>query len=161
MEAEAREPVEKSSPSLNTNPTVHVLPGVNLGASGTRRPEVYGSTTLQDIDDLLRGESSLVNFEFRQTVHEGEMVGYIREARRSDGIVINPGAWTHCSYALHDALEAVEDVPKVETHLSNIRARELWRRHDVITPAVDALVAGMGVFGYRAAVAYVLSRASE
>jgi 3-dehydroquinate dehydratase-2 len=146
---------------LTTNPTVHVLHGVNLGALGTRRPEVYGTMTLKDIEELLRGEFPEVSFEFRQTDHEGEMVGYIREARGSDGIVINPGAWTHYSYALHDALEAVEDVPKVETHLSNIHARELWRRHDVITPAVDAIVAGMGVFGYRAAVAYVLSRGSE
>ena len=146
---------------MNTNPTVHVLHGVNLGALGTRRPEVYGTMTLKDIEDLLRGEFPEVSFEFRQTDHEGEMVGYIREARGSDGIVINPGAWTHYSYAIHDALEAVEAVPKVETHLSNVHARELWRRHDVITPAVDAIVAGMGVFSYRAAVAYVLSRGSE
>ena len=145
---------------MNTNPTVHILHGVNLGALGTRRPEVYGTMTLKDIEELLRGEFPEVSFEFRQTDHEGEMVGYIREARGSDGIVINPGAWTHYSYALQDALEAVEDVPKVETHLSNIHAREFWRRHDAITPAVDAIVAGMGVFGYRAAVAYVLSRGS-
>ena len=140
---------------------IFVLNGVNLAGLGQRRPEVYGTLTLKDIENLLRDEFSGVELEFRQTDHEGEMVGYIREARGSDGIVINPGAWTHYSYAIHDALETVEDVPKVETHLSNIHARELWRRHDVITPAVDAIVAGMGVFGYRAAVAYVLSRGSE
>ncbi len=139
---------------------VFVLNGVNLGALGTRRPEVYGVLTLKDIEERLRERFPDVEFAFRQTDHEGEMVGYIREARGSDGIVINPGAWTHYSYALHDALEAV-DVTKVETHLSNIHARELWRRHDVITPAVDAIVAGMGVFSYRAAVAYVLSWGSE
>ena len=140
---------------------VFVLNGVNLGALGTRRPEVYGVLTLKDTEEMLRDRFPEVDFEFRQTDHEGEMVGYVREAKASSGIVINPGAWTHYSYALHDALEAVEDVPKVETHLSNIHARELWRRHDVITPAVDAMVAGMGAFGYRAAVAYVLSRGSE
>ncbi len=142
----------------SVSPNVYVLNGVNLGALGTRRPEVYGTTTLKDVEDFLRGGFPEAGFEFRQTDHEGEMVGYIREAGGSAGIVINPGAWTHYSYALHDALEAV-DVPKVEVHLSNIHAREPWRRHDVITPAVDAIVAGMGVFGYQAAVAYVLSRA--
>jgi 3-dehydroquinate dehydratase-2 len=88
------------------------------------------------------------------------MVGYVREARGSDGIVINPGAWTHYSYAIHDALEAVEDVLKVETHLSNIHAREPWRRHSVISPAVNAVVVGMGPYGYEAAVWYVLKQSN-
>jgi 3-dehydroquinate dehydratase-2 len=70
--------------------------------------------------------------------------------------VVNPGAWTHYSYAIHDALEAV-DVPKVEVHLSNIHTREQWRRHSVISPAVDAVVAGMEAQGYAAAVRYLLS----
>jgi len=70
---------------LNTNPTVHVLHGVNLGALGTRRPEVYGTMTLEGIEELLRGEFREVSFEFRQTDHEGEMVGYIREARGAMG----------------------------------------------------------------------------
>ena len=78
-------PVEKWRPSLNTNPTVHVLHGVNLGALGTRRPEVYGTMTLKDIEELLRGEFPEVSFEFRQTDHEGEMVGYIREAGGATG----------------------------------------------------------------------------
>ena len=110
---------------------VHVLNGVNLGSLGSRRPEVYGTLTLADIENVLR------------------------EAAGSDGLVINPGAWTHYSYALHDALEAL-DVPKVEVHLSNVHGREEWRRRSVISPAVDAVVAGMGVYGYRAAVGYVL-----
>ncbi len=138
---------------------VFVLNGVNLGALGTRRPEVYGSLTLDDIEEKLRGSFPMVEFEFRQTDHEGEMVGFIREARESHGIVINPGAWTHYSYAIHDALEAV-DLPKVETHLSNVHAREPWRRHSVISPAVDAVVAGMGPYGYEAAVAYILHQSN-
>lgn len=140
---------------------VFVLNGVNLGTLGTRRPEVYGTLTLEDIERGLRERFSEVDFEFRQTDYEGEMVGYVREARGSDGIVINPGAWTHYSYALHDALEAVEGVVKVETHLSNVHAREPWRRHSVISPAVDAVVAGMGSYGYEAAVAYILGRRTE
>jgi len=136
---------------------VFVLNGVNLGTLGTRRPEVYGSLTLDDLEKLLRDEFPDVDLEFRQTDFEGEMVGFIREAAGSDGLIINPGAWTHYSYALHDALETV-DVPKVEVHLSNVHAREQWRRHSVVSPAVDAVVAGMGAQGYAAAVRYLLSR---
>jgi 3-dehydroquinate dehydratase II len=137
---------------------VFVLNGVNLGALGTRRPEVYGTMTLKDLEVLLRERFPEADFEFRQTDHEGEMVGYVREAKASSGIVINPGAWTHYSYAIHDALEAVEDVPKVEIHLSNVHRREPWRRHSVISPAVNAVVAGMGVFGYEAAVGYIIKQ---
>lgn len=135
-----------------------VLNGVNLSALGTRRPEVYGVLTLKDLEERLSARFPNVEFEFRQTDQEGEMVGYVREARGSAGIVINPGAWTHYSYALHDVLEAVEDVPKVETHLSNVHAREHRRRHSVISPAVDAVVAGMGAYGNEAAVGYILAR---
>jgi 3-dehydroquinate dehydratase-2 len=136
---------------------VFVLNGVNLGTLGTRRPEVYGSQTLEDIEAYLRHEFPSVELEFRQTDYEGEMVGWIREASSSDGLVINPGAWTHYAYALHDTLETLT-VPKVEVHLSNVHAREPWRRHSVVSPAVDVVVAGMGTFGYRAAVDYVLHR---
>ena len=136
---------------------IFVLNGVNLGALGTRRPEVYGDQTLQDIEDHLRNELPDVEFEFRQTDSEGEFIGCIREASASDGLILNPGAWTHYSYAIHDALETLE-VPKVEVHLSNIYTREDWRHKSVISPAVDATVAGMGSYGYRAAVGYVLSR---
>jgi 3-dehydroquinate dehydratase II len=138
-------------------PKVFVLNGVNLGSLGQRRPEVYGTLTLNDIEKLLRDEFPEVEFEFRQTDQEGEMVGFIREAAESSGLAINPGAWTHYSYALHDALETM-DIPKVEVHLSNVHAREEWRRRSVVSPAVDAVVAGMGALGYQAAVAYVLWR---
>ena len=141
-------------------PKVFVLNGVNLGALGQRRPEVYGTLNLDSIEKLLRNEFPEVGFEFRQTDHEGEMVNSIREAADSTGLVINPGAWTHYSYALHDALEMMS-VPKVEVRISNIHAREQWRRRSVVSPAVDAVVAGMGDYGYRAAVAYVLSRRGE
>jgi 3-dehydroquinate dehydratase-2 len=112
--------------------------------------------TLKDIEDLLRGEFPDVEFEFRQTDYEGELIGWIREAAHSDGLVVNPGAWTHYSYAIHDALEAIS-VPKVEVHLSNIHSREeVWRHVSVVSPVVDAVVAGMGTYGYRAAVGHIL-----
>jgi 3-dehydroquinate dehydratase II len=139
---------------------VHVLNGVNLGSLGTRRPEVYGTLSLDDIENVLRESFPGVDFRFGQTDFEGEMVGFVRDAGGSDGIVINPGAWTHYSYALHDALEAV-DVPKVEVHLSNVHRREEWRRRSVVSPAVDVVVAGMGAYGYRAAVGYVLGGQAE
>jgi 3-dehydroquinate dehydratase-2 len=136
-------------------PSIFVLNGVNLGSLGERRPELYGEQTLKDIEQLLREDFPNVKLEFRQTNHEGEFVGWIHEAADSDGLVLNPGAWTHYSYAIHDALETVS-APKVEVHLSNVHSREGWRRESVISPAVDAVVAGMGAYGYRAAVGYVL-----
>ena len=136
---------------------IFILNGVNLGTLGTRRPEVYGTMSLDDIERLLRDEFPGLDLEFRQTDFEGEMVGFIREAAGSEGLVINAGAWTHYAYALHDALEAL-DVPKVEVHLSNVHTREEWRRVSVISPAVDAVIAGMGAQSYVAAVRYVLGR---
>jgi 3-dehydroquinate dehydratase II len=136
---------------------VFVFNGVNLGTLGTRRPEVYGTMTLDDIERLIKDEFPALDLEFRQTDFEGEMVGFVREAASSDGLVINAGAWAHYSYALHDALEAL-DVPKVEVHLSNVHKREDWRRVSVITPAVDAVIAGMGARGYVAAVRYLIEK---
>jgi 3-dehydroquinate dehydratase II len=137
---------------------IFILNGVNLGALGERRPEVYGTQTLRDIEDLLRGEFPGVDFEFRQSDFEGEFIAWIRESASSDGLVVNPGAWTHYSYALHDALETLS-VPKVEVHLSNVHAREeSWRRVSVVSPVVDATVAGMGARGYVSAVRYILGR---
>ena len=136
-------------------PKVFVLNGVNLASLGERRPEVYGEQTLRDIEQLLRSAFPDVELEFRQTDHEGELVAWIHEAANSDGLVLNPGAWTHYSYAIHDALEVL-DVLKVEVHLSNVHSREEWRRTSVVSPVVDAVVAGMGAKGYLAAVRYVL-----
>jgi 3-dehydroquinate dehydratase-2 len=137
---------------------IFVLNGVNLQTLGERRPEVYGKGTLRDIEDLLSGEFPDVEIEFRQTDYEGEFIAWAREAAGSDGLVLNPGAWTHYSYAIHDALEALS-VPKVEVHLSNVHAREeVWRRVSVVSPVVNAVVAGMGPLGYVAAVRYVLGR---
>lgn len=136
---------------------IFILNGVNLGSLGERRPEVYGSQTISEIEEYLRAEFEDVEIEFRQTDYEGEFVSWVREAAASDGLIVNPGAWTHYSYAIHDALEAIS-VPKAEVHLSNVHGREEWRRKSVISPVVDAVIAGMGAEGYRVAVDYVLSR---
>jgi 3-dehydroquinate dehydratase II len=140
---------------------IFVLNGVNLGSLGTRQPEIYGEQTLQDIEQLLHNAFPDVEFEFRQTDHEGELVGWIHDASDSDGLVLNPGAWTHYSYAIHDALKIVS-VPKVEVHISNVHSRgEEWRGTSVVSSVVDAVVAGMGVYGYRAAVGYILAAAAR
>src|ERR671917_244281 len=136
-----------------------ILNGVNLASLGERRPEVYGEQTLKDIEELVRNAFPDVELEFRQTDNEGEFIAWIQEAANSDGLVLNPGAWTHYSYAIHDALEILS-VPKVEVHISNVHDRqEEWRRISVISPVVDAVVAGMGSYSYRAAVGYVLDAA--
>ena len=133
-----------------------ILNGVNLASLGERRPEVYGEQTLKDIEELVRNAFPDVELEFRQTDNEGEFIAWIREAANSDGLILNPGAWTHYSYAIHDALEAAF-VPKVEVHLSNVHAREEeWRHTSVVSPVVDAVVAGMGASGYLAAIRHVL-----
>ena len=136
---------------------VFILNGINLASLGERRPEIYGEQSLGDIERLLGEEFPDAELEFRQTDHEGEFVAWIHEAAHScNGLVLNPGAWSHYSYAIHDALETVS-VPKVEIHLSNIYARvEEWRHASVISPVVDAVVAGMGHYGYRIAVGYIL-----
>lgn len=145
-------------------PRVLVINGVNLGMLGRRKPEVYGSRTLEDIRKHLQAQFPECSLDFRQTDYEGEAVAWIHTAAPGgegfDGLIINPGAWTHYAYALHDALEMVE-APKVEAHLSNVHAREQWRRHSVISPAVDAVVAGMGERGYHMALSYILSAKEE
>ena len=140
--------------------SIFILNGVNLGSLGDRRPEVYGEQTLKDIEAMLRDAFPNTELEFRQTDHEGEFVRWIHEAANSDGLVLNPGAWTHYSYAVHDALE-IAPALKVEVHISNIHTREEWRRGSVISPVVDAVVAGMGAYGYRAAVGYILTAAGR
>lgn len=135
---------------------IFILNGVNLASLGERRPEVYGEQTLKEIEELVRSAFPDVELEFRQTDNEGEFIAWIREAANSDGLILNPGAWTHYSYAIHDALEAAF-VPKVEVHLTNVHAREEeWRHTSVVSPVVDAVVAGMGASGYLAAIRHVL-----
>jgi 3-dehydroquinate dehydratase-2 len=140
-------------------PRIVVLNGVNLGALGRRRPEVYGTLTLDDIEKLLRESFREWSSSSGRRITKGRWLA-LSGGAESSGLAINPGAWTHYSYALHDALETV-DVSKVEVHLSNVHAREGWRRRSVVSPAVDAVVAGMGAHGYIAAVGYILSSAKD
>ena len=129
---------------------VFVLNGPNLNMLGRREPGIYGSKTLADIerDAKEAGDRLGLSVDFRQTNHEGELVGWIHEAFDSaKGIVINPGAYTHTSIALHDALRAVA-LPTIELHLSNVFARESFRHHSYVSPAATGVICGFGARGY-------------
>ena len=147
--------------------TVLVLNGPNLNLLGTRKPEVYGSTTLADVERRCREETGKLGLEceFRQSNHEGQLIDWIHEcgaqvkAGTSIGAVFNPGAYTHTSVALHDAIEGAS-VPLIEIHISNVHAREEFRHHSYISPVARGTIVGFGVYGYVLALQglYELSR---
>jgi 3-dehydroquinate dehydratase-2 len=124
--------------------------GPNLNLLGEREPEIYGRTTLAEIEALVRSacEAWRVQVKAFQSNHEGALVDFIQEHRKGTrGIIVNPGAYAHTSYALHDCLKAVA-APAVEVHISNVHARELFRRTDVVAPACRGQITGLGIRGY-------------
>jgi len=130
--------------------TVFVLNGPNLNLLGLREPAIYGSTTLADVEAMVGAAATRLGLavDFRQTNHEGVLVDWIHEARTSAvGIVINPGAYTHTSIALHDAIKAV-GLPLIEVHISNIFARESFRHHSYVSPVAAGVLCGFGPHGY-------------
>jgi 3-dehydroquinate dehydratase-2 len=132
-----------------------VIHGPNLNLLGTREPDVYGSLTLADLDDLLRtGAGDLgIEIEIHQTAREGEFIELLHAGiGEVDGAVVNPGAYSHTSRAIADAIRAVP-YPVVEVHLSNIHAREPWRRHSVTAEAAAGVIAGLGPGSYLAGLA--------
>ena len=137
--------------------TVLVLNGPNLNLLGEREPEVYGNATLADVEALCRAAAERVGLvvDFRQTNSEGTLVDWVQEGRAGiAGIVINAAGYTHTSVALRDALAACR-VPRVEVHISDITAREPFRRHSYLTDVCDHHVIGHGVQGYAEAVTWV------
>lgn len=129
---------------------VFVLNGPNLNLLGEREPEVYGTTTLADIEKMVkkRAENLKAEVEFRQTNHEGVLVDWIQEAsRQADGVVLNPAALSHYSLAVRDAVSAC-GLPVVEVHLSNIFGREPWRAKSVVSGVAAGVIVGLGPLGY-------------
>ena len=129
---------------------LYILNGPNLNLLGTREPEVYGKATLGDIEKLCRDAAKKHGFEivFRQTNVEGELVNWLHEARtKAAGVVLNAGAYTHTSIAIHDALKATT-MPVVEVHLSNPFARESFRHHSYISSVAQGVICGFGAQGY-------------
>jgi 3-dehydroquinate dehydratase II len=133
---------------------VFLLSGANLALLGERQPMIYGSETLAEHAAAAREEAAAagITLEHFQSDHEGDLVAFVHRAReQADAIIINPGAFSHYAWALHDALAAFAG-PVVELHLSNPDSREPWRRQSVVSPVATGIVAGMGGFGYRLAV---------
>jgi 3-dehydroquinate dehydratase-2 len=128
-----------------------VLHGPNLNLLGTREPAVYGRTTLAQLDRLIKdhGRRRGVSVECRQSNHEGQLVDWLQGARREGfvGVVFNPGAFTHYSIALRDAVAGIE-IPVVEVHLSNVHARDEFRRHSVIAATARGQISGFGPQSY-------------
>jgi len=139
--------------------TVFVFNGPNLNLLGTREPAVYGSATLSDVQRLCEAACARhgLMLDFRQTNHEGVLVDWLHEAGRAQaagtavGAVLNAGAYTHTSIALHDAIKGT-GLTLIELHISNVHAREAFRHHSFIAPAARAVMAGFGVIGYALAI---------
>jgi 3-dehydroquinate dehydratase-2 len=142
---------------------VLVLNGVNLDVVGRRDPSLYGGLSLDELETRIYEWASQLgcHVRCRQTNNEGEYVGWCHDALDgADAVIVNPGAWSHYSYAIHDALELL-DVPVVEVHMSNVDEREDWRRHSVIADIAAKRVIGKGPEGYREALEYVVGAARQ
>ncbi|MCS6758744.1 MAG: type II 3-dehydroquinate dehydratase [Candidatus Devosia euplotis] len=132
---------------------VLVLNGPNLNLLSTREPDIYGAHTLKNVEALCKqaGTELGLNIDFRQSNHEGELVTWIQDARKTaDAILINPAAYSHTSVAIHDALKAV-GLPVAEVHLSNIHQREAFRHHSYVSAVAFGVICGFGIAGYRMA----------
>lgn len=144
-------------------PQILLLNGPNLNLLGTREPEIYGATTLADIERELQAQASAAGARLTpfQSNHEGALVDRIHAAR-TDGtgwIIINPGAYTHTSIALRDALAGVA-IPFIEVHISNVHRREPFRHHSYLSDLAVGTIVGLGVSGYRLALQHVLASAT-
>ena len=140
------------SPARNA---IYVINGPNLNLLGTREPHIYGRSSLKDVEKLCRkaADAHGCTVEFRQSNHEGVIVDWIQEAgaNKAAGVVLNPGGLTHTSVSVHDAIKGIK-VPVIETHISNIHAREPWRNHSYVSFAAKAVICGFGITGYALAI---------
>jgi 3-dehydroquinate dehydratase-2 len=130
--------------------TIFVLNGPNLNMLGKREPGIYGAATLKDVekDCIAAGRELGFDVDFRQSNHEGVLIDWMHEANeKAVGVAINAGAYTHTSIALHDAIKAIS-VPVIELHISNVHAREEFRHHSMIAPAVKGVICGFGTASY-------------
>lgn len=135
---------------------VYVINGPNLDRLGKRQPEIYGSTTLADVEASIRARAAALGVEVScfQSNHEGQLIEWVHEAADCGcPVIINPGGFTHTSVALRDALVELECV--IEVHISNVHAREPFRQHSYISPIARGVIAGLGVRGYLLALEYL------
>ena len=141
---------------------MEVLNGVNLDVLGRRDPVTYGGLSLNELESRIYtwGKELELGVRCRQTNHEGQYIEWLHEMQElADGVIVNPAAWTHYSYAIRDAVELI-DVPVVEVHMSNIDEREAWRAASVISDLVAKRVIGKGPEGYREALEFLAERRS-
>lgn len=138
-----------------------VVNGPNLNLLGKREPAVYGTTTLWDIESRLKEKFPAVKFEFYQSNNEGALIDCLQKAMDGafDGVVINPGAYAHYSYAIRDAIAALK-TPVVEVHISNVHAREQFRRQSVTASACKGVIIGFGSMSYELAVQFLVESGS-
>ena len=146
---------------ISMNKKLLVLNGPNLNLLGTREPETYGSTTLDQLQNALASTFNTVSFTFFQSNHEGALIDALQATlgEKQDGIIFNPGAYTHTSVALRDAISGIKS-PVLEVHISNIHAREAFRHTSLLAPVCVGQICGLGLSGYFAAVYYFLHRDS-
>ncbi|AAU24133.1 type II 3-dehydroquinate dehydratase [Bacillus licheniformis] len=140
-------------------PHILILNGPNLNRLGKREPDVYGTDTLTDLEQRLFqfAEGIQTELTFFQSNHEGDLIDALHEAEEQyDGIVLNPGAFSHYSYALRDAVAAIS-IPVIEVHLSNPHAREEFRHRSVIAPVARGQITGLGFEGYKLAISYFMN----
>lgn len=137
------------------------LNGPNLNRLGKREPAIYGSETLEDVQNNLmaHGHKFNADVDCKQSNHEGELIDWLHEAEdeRFDGIIFNPGAYTHTSYAIRDAISSIS-IPVIEVHISNIHSRESFRHLSVLAPVCMGQICGLGTFGYTLALETFLHR---
>ena len=128
---------------------IYILNGPNLNLLGEREPEIYGSESIDDIQKLIEQYAKSKNTEiiFKQTNHEGELIEMIHDARKSDGLIINPAGYTHTSVAIYDALLSL-DIPIIEVHISNIYKREKFRHSSYVSMVANSVISGFGIDGY-------------
>lgn len=139
---------------MATLPTIFVLNGPNLNLLGVREPEIYGADTLDDIAGALEDRARELGFsiDMRQSNHEGHLIDWLHEAQATGAkaVILNAGAYTHTSLALHDAIKAIS-IPVIEVHLSNPQAREAFRRRSYVSPVAKGTISGLGALGYQLA----------
>jgi 3-dehydroquinate dehydratase-2 len=141
---------------------IHILNGPNLDRLGRRERDIYGGMTLADIEAKARERAAARGFEivFRQSSHEGDLVEWLHEANDSTGVILNAGAYTHTSVALHDAIRAI-DAPVIEVHLSNVFQREAFRHHSMLSAVAKGVICGFGAESYLLAIDAVAGLAAQ